>query len=187
MNKTTSIKSLVTTLTLAFIATSVADGAQQESPQGRFGPPRRVQGYYKDQITPHWFADNTRFWYRNDLAGKTKEFILVDAEQGTRQPAFDHAKLAAALSKADESQYKADQLPFDAIEFADGGKVRPISPWSRRPGPAILAPTPARTGGPWLHPLRIERRGSGIRPACEDRARDEVRPPTRPTASGRPW
>jgi dipeptidyl aminopeptidase/acylaminoacyl peptidase len=84
---------------------------------------RPVQGLYKDRITPHWFGDNTRFWYRNDLAGKTKEFILVDAEHGTRQPAFDHAKLAAALSETMKAQYKADQLPFDAIEFADGGAV----------------------------------------------------------------
>ena len=43
---------------------------------------RPVQGVYQDRITPHWLADNTRFWYRNDLAGKTKEFILVDAERG---------------------------------------------------------------------------------------------------------
>ncbi len=88
--------------------------------------PRRVEGYYKGQITPHWFAENKCFWYRNDLSGGAKEFILVNAEQGTRQPAFDHAKLAAALSQAAGAEYKADRLPFDAIEFAEGGKVRPI-------------------------------------------------------------
>ena len=30
-------------------------------------------------------------------ADDTKEFIVVDTDKGTRQPAFDHAKLAAAL------------------------------------------------------------------------------------------
>src|SRR5262249_16918613 len=59
----------------------------------RAGPPRgRVS---KAQVTAHWFHGNTRFWYRNDLAGGTREFVLVDAERGTREPAFDHQKLAA--------------------------------------------------------------------------------------------
>jgi dienelactone hydrolase len=90
----------------------------QASAQGS-RPSRPVQGVYKDRITPHWLADNARFWYRNDLADKTKEFILVDVEKGTRQPAFDHAKLAAALSNATGTEYKADQLPFDAIQLSD--------------------------------------------------------------------
>ncbi|MBP8910210.1 MAG: prolyl oligopeptidase family serine peptidase [Phycisphaerae bacterium] len=123
MDRTVWGTSLGTPLTLAIVAVSIAMGATEESPQGRYGPPRRVEGYYKGQITPHWFADNQRFWYRNDLTGGTKEFILVDAEQGTRQPAFDHAKLAAALSKTVGSEYKADRLPFDTIEFADNGKI----------------------------------------------------------------
>ncbi|MBN2180614.1 MAG: DPP IV N-terminal domain-containing protein [Sedimentisphaerales bacterium] len=81
---------------------------------------RRVEGYYKSRITPHWFADNKRFWYRNDLSGNTKEFVLVDAESGTRMPAFDHQKLAAALSKADGTEYEAEQLPFNDIVFTNG-------------------------------------------------------------------
>src|SRR5438045_1948684 len=28
---------------------------------------------YKGSVTPHWFADNTRFWYKNDLRGGNKE------------------------------------------------------------------------------------------------------------------
>jgi hypothetical protein len=87
---------------------------------GRF----RSQGQlYKDRITPHWFADNTRFWYRNDLPRGAREFILVDASAGTRTAAFDHQKLAAALSKAAGRDFPADRLPFDGIEFVDGVKV----------------------------------------------------------------
>ncbi len=86
---------------------------------------KQTQGrVFKATITPHWFANNTRFWYRNDLKGGKKEFILVDAIKGTRGPAFDHQKLAAALSKAAGIDSKADRLPFDAIEFVqDGGAV----------------------------------------------------------------
>ena len=49
---------------------------------------------FKTRVRPHWLADNSRFWYRNDLPGKARAFVLVDALQGKRQPAFDHAKLA---------------------------------------------------------------------------------------------
>ncbi len=40
---------------------------------------------FKSTLTPHWFADNTRFWYRNDLKDGAKEFIVVDAARGTRR------------------------------------------------------------------------------------------------------
>src|ERR1043166_3249983 len=74
---------------------------------------------FKATITPHWFDNNTRFWYRNDLKGGTKEFILVDATQGTRERAFDHQRLAEALTKAAGKNYQGDKLPFDSIEFVE--------------------------------------------------------------------
>jgi dipeptidyl aminopeptidase/acylaminoacyl peptidase len=78
---------------------------------------------FKTTVTPHWFDNNTRFWYRNDLRGGAKEFILVDADKGTRQPAFDHKQLAESLSKATNATYEADKLPFQSIEFAEAGKA----------------------------------------------------------------
>lgn len=77
---------------------------------------------YKTHIAPHWFHDSTRFWYRNELRGGTREFVLVDAELGTRAPAFDHRRLAESLSKAAGMRVQADRLPFDFIEFVNDGK-----------------------------------------------------------------
>ena len=54
---------------------------------------------YRDKVAPHWFANQTRFWYRNELPNGAREFIVVDAQHGTRQPAFDHARVAEALGK----------------------------------------------------------------------------------------
>jgi dipeptidyl aminopeptidase/acylaminoacyl peptidase len=80
-------------------------------------------GVYKARLTPHWFAGGEKFWYRNDLPGGAKEFILVDAEKGARRNAFDHAKLAAALSKAAGHDFKADHLPFSSITLSDDAKT----------------------------------------------------------------
>ena len=94
----------------------------QQSPQRR-GRRFEPRGLYKARIEPHWFAENTRFWYRNRLRAGKKEFVLVDAEAATREKAFDHEKLAAALSAAAEKDYEPDELPFDAVEFINDGKA----------------------------------------------------------------
>src|SRR4051812_16845052 len=104
----------------AIAATNRLDGTSQQR-RGRFGGPER--GVYKSQINPHWFQHNNRFWYRNDLRDSAKEFIVVDAEHGTRQPAFDHEKLATALSKVAGDHFTADHLPFTDIEFIDEAKA----------------------------------------------------------------
>ena len=99
------------------------------APQPQERGPRGGQAdvlVYKARITPHWFHGNSRFWYCNDLAGGTREFILVDAETGSRIRAFDQEKLATSLSKAvGGTVYTADKLPFDAIEFdAEAKSIR---------------------------------------------------------------
>jgi dipeptidyl aminopeptidase/acylaminoacyl peptidase len=108
----------------AFWATAVAAAEQHQQASQRPARPARASArVYKTQIVPHWFQDNTRFWYRNDLRGETKEFIVVDVERGNRTAAFDHRKLAAALSKAAGVTYPADRLPFDSLEFIEDGKA----------------------------------------------------------------
>ncbi len=114
---------LLTALAILFPFASWADDARPSPQQGRrnraSGP---EQGVYKSIITPQWFARDAKFWYMNALRGGAREFILVDAENGVRQPAFDHAKLAASLSKTAEQEFTADRLRFTSIEFSDDGK-----------------------------------------------------------------
>jgi dipeptidyl aminopeptidase/acylaminoacyl peptidase len=78
---------------------------------------------FKAAVEPHWFAGNDRFWYRNDLADKAREFVLVDAVAGQCGEAFDHEKLAAALAKQSGREVRPTHLPFDRIDF-DGDAVR---------------------------------------------------------------
>jgi hypothetical protein len=50
-------------------------------------------------------------WYTRSVKGGT-EFVLVDAGVATKKPAFDHQKLAAAISAASGKPYTALTLPF---------------------------------------------------------------------------
>ncbi|TYZ07377.1 prolyl oligopeptidase family serine peptidase [Hymenobacter lutimineralis] len=68
------------------------------------------------------WLDNDRFWYRV-LTARGSEFILVDPARKTRQPAFDQARLAAALSKASGQTYEANRLPFRTLSFSSDAKT----------------------------------------------------------------
>lgn len=80
---------------------------------------RRLTGkkVFKASVHPHWFAGGSRFWYRNDLAKGARAFVVVDAEQGTRRPAFDHTRLAAAFTRALGDKVTPTQLPVARIDF----------------------------------------------------------------------
>ena len=88
---------------------------------------------YVADVTPRWIAKKNRFWYRKQ-GTKATEFILVDAEQNTTGPAFDHARLAESLSKALKREVSATEFPFDSIDFSDVGKSISFqvdgAPWS---------------------------------------------------------
>jgi len=71
---------------------------------------------YRSGVRPTWLADE-RFWYRNTTV-EGSEFVLVDPAKGTREPAFDHAKLAAALSTVSGAKYDGAHLPFQSFTFS---------------------------------------------------------------------
>lgn len=84
---------------------------------------------FRSGIRPAWLRGD-RFWYRVTTQ-MGSEFLTVDPSTGTKAPAFDHAKLAAALSAAAGAKYSATQLPFteftrapegDAILFSAAGR-----------------------------------------------------------------
>lgn len=72
-----------------------------------------------DQVAPEFF-DGDRFWFRS-RTGAGHEFVVVDPATRTRAPAFDHDRLAAALSLAADTAYEGHALPFDEFEFVEGG------------------------------------------------------------------
>ena len=100
--------------------------AQQKFTAADYAHAEQLMGYntsplvLRSGVRPNWLPDE-RFWYRVTTA-EGAEFVLVDPAKGTRAPAFDHARLAAALSTATGRAYTAGNLPFQEIEFSSDGQ-----------------------------------------------------------------
>ncbi len=71
--------------------------------------------------TPTWVAQTERFWFRRTVKGGN-EFALVNPDGKSVALAFDHARLAEALSKAAGAKYTAVTLPFTSFSFIDNEK-----------------------------------------------------------------
>ena len=74
----------------------------------------------KGSLRPNWL-NNDRFWYQTSSANGT-EFVLVDPTKKGKVAAFDHQKMAIALSTAAGASYQANKLPITAINYAADGK-----------------------------------------------------------------
>lgn len=74
------------------------------------------------EIDPHWIAGADSFWYRGTASNGIR-FVRVDPGSGSRTPAFDHVRLAAALSRSTGTPYTAQRLPFSDIEFVEDEKA----------------------------------------------------------------
>ncbi|MEX2982946.1 DPP IV N-terminal domain-containing protein [Streptomyces sp. C36] len=70
-----------------------------------------------DKVRPQWIDGGARFLYAVSN-GVGRRFVLVDPAAGTREPAFDHARLATALTAASGQQADPEALPFIAVEPA---------------------------------------------------------------------
>ena len=96
-------------------------------------------------VKPHWLPEGRGLWYRRDIK-QGHQFILADAKKGTRQPAFDHAAVARALSSKLPGEFTADRLPFSeitvdedqAVYFQAGGHA-----WIYRDGAITEGDSPA--------------------------------------------
>ena len=67
-----------------------------------------------------WVGQTNQLVYRVSVPGGNR-FVLVDAEQWTKQPAFDHAAVAAALSRVANANYTELTIPFNTITIVENG------------------------------------------------------------------
>ena len=88
---------------------------------------------------PQWLNDG-RFWYR-DRGPDGETYMLVDPARHTKAPAFDHARIAAALNAAIRSgrltisagpPLEASHLPIDDLALEEGDSAVLLTIGQRR-------------------------------------------------------
>jgi dipeptidyl-peptidase-4 len=104
-------------LFMVLLSPAHAQGSRSDYDRANSLGPFVAGKVFRSSVKPNWITGSERFWYRNDLPGGRREFVLVDPAQATKQPAFDHARMAAGLSKALGRELTADHLPIDRIAF----------------------------------------------------------------------
>ena len=82
---------------------------------------------YKGIVHAQWI-DGERFWYR-DADSTGVSYTVVDAAKGTRAPAFDQVKLAAALNAASNGAIKdnARHLSLSELSLTEADSVAAFS------------------------------------------------------------
>ena len=72
-----------------------------------------------EKIIPNWFGESECFWYQRNINTCSKQIIVVDPIRKKRKKAFDHEKLANALSLLTGNPYTPYDLSFDSFSFID--------------------------------------------------------------------
>jgi dipeptidyl-peptidase 4 len=122
---------------LAFCCSAMAQQNPAALTTADYARAERFMGYNTTPLVlgaaghPGWMADG-RFWYRV-LRDNGPEFLIVDpAKGGARTPAFDHLRLAAALSEASGTPLEGAKLPFQTIDLSDDNEAVSFSSTGKR-------------------------------------------------------
>ncbi|MCP5049201.1 MAG: hypothetical protein GY940_18675, partial [bacterium] len=100
-------------------------------PQGTLEDYKRAEKFLRQnveklifhtQINPSLVEGAESVWYKSHTR-EGKRFIIFDVKEMSERPAFDHSKLAQALSTLMKKKYKPGELPFDRFEFIDKGSA----------------------------------------------------------------
>ncbi len=118
-----SLKLAGTLACCLFVSTALAQ--QKTVTAADYARAEKFMGYntnplVQHNIQPAWLPDG-RFWFR-DASADGSEFVVFNPVKQMREPAFDHEKLAAALSKAAGKHYDKAHLPFNRFEYSSGEK-----------------------------------------------------------------
>jgi len=161
---------------LAFTVNSgVASGAQpQDTTLPRalgaddYARAEKFMGYNTDPLVYHavrpaWTHDE-RLWYRDTSAAGVR-FVIFDPVALTKEPAFDHVRLAAALSAVSGRTYQASALPFREIELSADGRSVSFNVGRRRFQCDRLGAACAAQGGTEPAPAGPGPRGNNVVPS----------------------
>ena len=122
---------LFTSVAILNASSASAQGTPEDYERSERLLQRTRNKVFQTSVNPYWSEDGNHFWYCNNLLGGEFEYVWVNAVKGARAPAFDHEKLAKALSarwKEDVSAKRilVGQIAIDAsaneMRFNAAGK-----------------------------------------------------------------
>ncbi len=76
-----------------------------------------------NKLALQWMADGQHAWYKRQTSQEHSEYILVNMKQKNRTVAFDHDKMAQALSAVTKNKYDSRQLPIQQLDLLDNGET----------------------------------------------------------------
>lgn len=85
----------------------------------QFIPVNAVASMFNVSVDPNWIPGTQSFWYLKE-GRNGQEFMLVDVQNKTRMPAFNHTLLAKSLSSAVGELIDPANLPFSEITMHQG-------------------------------------------------------------------
>ena len=116
------MKKILTLFVFLLTLTAAAQQQPQRAPRkvtkanyglaARFSQKRVRQMVYTTRVTPHWFANDDRFWYGYKTAQGTK-YYLVDPASGRKTEIFDMDRLAMQVTEITRDPYDAQHLPLN--------------------------------------------------------------------------
>jgi dipeptidyl-peptidase 4 len=92
---------------------------------------RTRNSVFRVRVLPHWFDGGDQLWYRLDLAGSEREYVVVNAVTGVRRLAFRASELATALSSAAGRTVSPSDVTLDPIEFSDSDRFATFEKFGR--------------------------------------------------------
>jgi len=118
-----AIGKIVFSLVILFLFTSsqlVAQEVKKVTPNYRLAEKFTRENVEKllhsTSVETNWIDNTDKFWYKFKT-GRGTDFNIVDPVNKTRQPVFDNAKLASALSKFTHKPYDQKNLPISKLKF----------------------------------------------------------------------
>lgn len=76
---------------------------------------------FRADVYPNWI-DDKQLWYRVDIP-EGQKFYHVDAVSHVKRPAFDHERLASALTERSDREFRTYQLPFRHFNYLGRGQL----------------------------------------------------------------
>ncbi|MBL9172274.1 MAG: DPP IV N-terminal domain-containing protein [Verrucomicrobiales bacterium] len=142
---------LLRSLLFLFGLGAVAQGSQSDYERALGLAGRTEDRVFRQRIRPEWLPGAASLWYRVPTGPNARQWVLVHAVTGHREPLFDHDRLASGLSRLLGKPVAPEQLPLEQLAV-EGEPPGPVSfrfradgrrwIWSPAAGDPVLDPEP---------------------------------------------